>query len=52
MSAPIRHVTWTMFYEKDTAPYRVVNGSSNSDVDDKWNELLNSKDVRTKFSTC
>lgn len=52
MRAPIRHMTWTMIDEKDTAPYRAVNGSSNSDVDDKCNELLNSKDVRTKFSTC
>jgi len=40
MRAPIRYTTWTIFDEKDIAPYRTVNGSSNSDVDDQWNELL------------
>jgi hypothetical protein len=52
MRAPIRYATWTMLDEKETAPYQAVNGSSNSDVDDEWNELLDSKDVRTtKLST-
>lgn len=40
-------MTWTMLDEKDTAAYQAVNGSSNSDVDDQWNELLDSKDVQT-----
>ena len=44
MRAPIRYKIWTMFDEKDTAPYQAVNGSSNSAVDAQWNELLDSKD--------
>ena len=41
-----------MFEEKDVAPYRAVNGSTNSDVDDQWNELLDSKEVcTTELST-
>jgi hypothetical protein len=43
MRAPILYKTWTMFEEKDTAPYRAINGSSNSKVDDQWNDLLDSK---------
>ena len=41
-----------MFDEKDVAPYRAVSGSSNSDVDSQWNELLDSKCLRTtRFSS-
>lgn len=42
MQAPIRYVAWTMLEERDTKPYQAINGSSNSDVDDHWNELLDS----------
>ena len=52
MRAPIRSMTWTLFDEKDIAPYRAINGSSNSDVDHQWNELLDSMDVcATNFTT-